>query len=261
MITYKVKYKKYIVNMYVPEHKSGKAVLLLPGLPASTNIEKLLNTLLATGAVIYLPNYSGTFDSGGTFGVKSSIKDVTELYQLSTKTKVKELYFGKEIQIGKIKEVILIGMSFGSIIALLGHRNKFSKLILLSSALLFRPSDFPSKELGTEFANQMKNLLSLLKNAFPFSYRTGKTSDLKDFLLGRSLLSQKKSIFEAFMKIKSPTLVLHGSNDTSIPSGVIKSIENEIGNSEISWVYSDSGHNTSSYNESAMDAITDFIIS
>jgi len=260
MVTYKVKYKNYIANLYIPEQKSGKVILLLPGLPPSTNIEKMLSILLSTGAVVYFPNFSGFIDSGGIFGAKNSIKDVAELYNLATKSRVKELYFGKEIEIGKVKEVILIGTSFSSIVALLGHKDKFDKMILLSSALLFNPKDFPTKELGKNFADQMKSLLSLLKNAFPFSCRTGKNSDLKDFLLGRSPLSQKKSVVDALNKLKISTLVLHGKNDTSIPVEIIESIQKNIESPYITWEYTDSAHSTSSYKEDSQKVITDFIL-
>ena len=132
---------------------------------------------------------------------------------------------------------------------------------MLSSALLFNPKDFPTKELGKDFATQMKDLLSLLKNAFPFSCRTGKNSDLNDFLLGKSPLSQKKTVFEALNKLKIPTLILHGKNDTSVPVEIIKSIEKNTKNSQIIWKYTNSAHSTNSYKEDSQKIITDFILS
>lgn len=260
MINYKVKHKNYIANLYLPEQKSGKVILLLPGLPPSTNIDNMLNVFLSAGAVVYFPNFSGFGDSGGIFGAKNSIKDVAELYNLVTRSKVKELYFGKEIEIGEVKEVILIGMSFSSIIALLGHKEKFNKIILFSSALLFNSKDFPTKELGKRFVDQMKSLLSLLKNAFPFSCRTGKSSDLKDFLLGKSPLSQKRSVVDALNKLKISTLVLHGKNDTSVPVEIIESIQKDVENNHIIWEYINSAHSVNSYKEDGQKIITDFIL-
>ena len=261
MITYKVKYKHYIANLYIPDKKSGKVVLLLPGLPPSGNTSNLLNILLSTGAVVYAPSFSGTLDSGGTFSAKNSIKDVAELYNLAKKIKVKELYYGKEINIGKVKEVILVGMSFGSIIALLGHKNKFQKMILLSSALLFNPKDFPAKELGRSFSLQMRSLLSLLKNAFPYSCRISKSSDLEDFLMGRSPLSQRKAVIDRLNNIKCKTLILHGKNDTSVSYEIIKSLQKEVRNSNIIWKYTDSFHSINSYKKKEFKLISDFILS
>ena len=133
-------------------------------------------------------------------------------------------------------------------------------MILLSSALLFNPKDFPTRELGKSFTGQMKSLLSLLRNAFPYSYRTDKDSDLRDFLLGKSIFSQKQTVIDAFNKLKIPTLVLHGKNDTSVPVEIIKSIEKEVGNSNISWKYIDSSHSINSYKEDDRKIISDFVL-
>jgi esterase/lipase len=260
MITYKVKHKNFISNLYLPKQKSGRVVLLLQGLPLSTNTDKLVNTLLSTGAVVYYPNFSGVFDSGGIFNAKNAIKDVAQLHNLIIKPNVKELYFGKNIEIGKINEAIIVGNSFSSIVALLGHKNKYDKMILLSSALLFNPKDFPTKDLGKNFYEQMKSLLSLLKNAFPYSYRTGGNSDLKNFLIGKSSLSQKKTVIDAFNNLKIPTLVVHGRGDTSINLEIIKSIQNDVDNPNVVWVYTDSTHSINSYKENALKVIRDFIL-
>lgn len=256
MITYKIKYKNYISNLYIPEKKSGQIAVLLPGLPASNNINKLIDHLMTKGVVVYYPSFSGSFDSEGKFSATNAVKDVDFFYQMAIKSKVKELYFGKEIEIGKINEVILIGMSFGSAIALYGHKNKYNKVALLSSALLYHPDDFPSKEMGQAFRAQMMSLLRLLKNAFPYSYRTGKDSDLRDFLLGKSPMSKRINMISALHKITCPTLILHGKNDTSVPMKAIRSLQEESQNSEITWQYTDSGHSTSSLDKASFDALS-----
>lgn len=256
MITYKIKYKNYISNLYIPEKKSGQVAVLLPGLPASNNINKLIDYLMVKGVVVYYPNFSGSFDSGGNFSANNAVKDVAFFHQMAMKSKVKELYFGKEIEIGKIREVILIGMSFGSAIALCGHKNRYDKVALLSSAFLYHPDDFPNKEMGQAFRTQMISLLRLLKNAFPYSYRIGKDSDLRDFLLGKSPVSKKINMISALRKIVCPTLVLHGGNDTSVPIEAIQFLQEEVKNSKITWQYTDSGHNTSSLDKTSLDAFS-----
>lgn len=246
--------------MYIPEKKNGKTILLLPGLPASSNIDKLLNTLTGAGFIVYLPSFSGSFDSGGVFSVESCIKDVGNLYQLCIKSKVKELYFGKEIEIGTVTGVILMGMSFGSVIALLGHRNKFEKMVLLSSALLFNSKDFPNAEIGEKFKVQMISLISLLKNALPFSYRVKEYSLMKNFLLGKKEIFRKPSIVGSLNSISFPVLVLHGENDTSVSIDAIKELEKEVKNPYILWKYTGSGHSTNSYDNATLEYISDFIV-
>lgn len=258
MITYKVKYKEYIVNLYVPEKKTGKVVLLLPGLPMSTNVDKLLKLFLDAGVVVFYPYFSGSYDSRGFFSASQSIRDVEALYPLTQMTSVTELYFGKQIELGTPHEVILAGMSYGAVIALLGHRNLYQKIILLSPALLFNPTDIEG-EAGKNFHEQMMSLVHLLKKAHPFTYRLSFFRDLEKFLLGQSSLIQSKSIIEALEKICCPSLILHGENDTAVPAGVTRSLEKKITNSNISWCYTNSAHSVSSYDEESLALMQKFI--
>lgn len=261
MITYKIKHKHYISNLYLPERKSGKVAVLLPGLPPSTNIDKLVCTLLEAGVIVYYPSFSGFGDSGGVFGASNCIKDIGEFYTMAKKSKVKELYFGKQLDVGEIKEVVLIGMSFSAAIALQGHMDKFDKIVLLSSAIIYNQRDFPTKALGIAFSDQMKHLLSLLKNTMPYTCRIGKDSDLKDFLLGKLVQARRKSVVSVLNYVSRPMLILHGTKDTSIPAEIIKSIQRDTANENISWQFIDSAHSLSSYGEEAMKTIADFIVS
>lgn len=258
MITYKVKYKKYTVNLYVPEKKSGRVVLLLPGLPMSTNINNILKPFLDAGAVVFYPYFSGSYDSGGSFSATQSIRDVAALYPLTQMSSVIELYFDKQIELGIPKEIILVGMSYGAAIALLGHNNLYHKIILLSPALLFNPKDIGG-EVGKDFHEQMKSLLHLLKNAHPFTYRIGFSQDLKRFLLGRSALVRRQSIVNSFNRIESPSLVLHGEGDASVPASLTRSLEQNVVNTNISWHYINSSHSTSSYGDESLALIRKFI--
>jgi pimeloyl-ACP methyl ester carboxylesterase len=258
MITYKVKYKRYIVNLYVPEQRSGQVVLLLPGLPMSTNINNILKPFLDAGAVVFYPYFSGSYDSGGTFSAEQSVRDVAALYELTQLSKVTELYFGKEVELGVPKKVVLVGMSYGAVIALLGHKNLYQKIILLSPALLFNPVDIGG-EAGVSFHEQMKSLLHLLKSAHPFTYRTGFAVKMKQFLLGRGHQIQYRSILDSLNEIQCPSLILHGEHDTSVPVQVTRFLEQETSNRNITWHYIDSGHSTSSYNDESLARIRNFI--
>lgn len=258
MITYKVKYKKYIVNLYVPEQKSGKVVLLLPGLPMSTNINNILRPFFDAGAIVFYPYFSGSYDSGGMFSASRSIKDASALYPLTQMPKVTELYFAKQIELGVPKETILAGMSYGACIALLGHNNLYQKIILLSPALLFNPDDIGGPA-GKAFQDQMRSLLHLLKNAHPFTYRIRFSRNLKKFLLGESTAVRKRSISNALDKVGCPTLILHGENDTSVPVGITRSLEKEVTSQAISWVYIDAAHSTSSYGEDGLTRLQKFV--
>ncbi len=258
MITYKVKYKKYIVNLYLPERRSGKTVLLLPGLPISININNILKPLLDSGAVVFYPYFSGSYDSGGIFSAEQSIRDVVVLYGLTQLVRVTELYFGKEIELGVPEEVVLVGMSYSAVIALLGHCNLYQKIILISPALLFDPIDIEG-EAGVVFHEQMKSLINLLNKAYPFTYRTGFSKKLRHFLLGQSHLTQRRSILETLNGIQCQSLVLHGEHDTSISVHVSRSLERDTTNSNITWHYVNTGHSISSYDNESLTLIRNFI--
>lgn len=258
MITYKVKYKKYIVNLYVPEQKSGRVVLLLPGLPMSTNINNILKPFIDAGTVVFYPYFSGSYDSGGSFSATQSVHDVAALYPLTQMTEVTELYFGKKIELGTPSETILVGMSYGAAIALLGHKNLYQKIILLSPALLFNLTDIGGAA-GKGFHEQMKSLLRLLKNAHPFTYRTGFSQDLKRFLLGKNNLAQRSSVTDSLNRIECPSLVIHGEGDISVPVEMTRSLEQEVTNTNISWRYIDSSHSTSSYGNESLALVQKFI--
>ena len=258
MITYKVKFKKYIVNLYVPEQKSGRVVLLLPGLPMSTNINNILKPFIDAGAVVFYPYFSGSYDSGGSFSATQSVHDVAALYPLTQMMEVTELYFGKKIELGTPSETILVGTSYGAAIALLGHNNLYQKIILLSPALLFNPADIGGQA-GEGFHEQMKSLLHLLKNAHPFTYRTSFSQDLNRFLLGKSKFVKQSTVVSSLNKIKCQSLVVHGEADTSVPVEITRSLEKEVKNTNISWRYIDSSHSTSSYSNESLALIQKFI--
>lgn len=171
---------------------------------------------------------------------------------------VTELYFGKQIKLGIPNETILAGMSYGAAIALIGHKNLYQKIILLSPALLFNPANIGG-EAGEGFHEQMKSLLHLLKNAHPFTYRIGFSQDLKRFLLGKSNFAQRSSVMDSLNKIECSSLVVHGEGDISVPVELTRSLEQEVMNANISWHYIDSSHSTSSYGNESLALIQKFI--
>lgn len=168
MITYKVKKDQFIINFYLPKKLSGKVVLLLPGLPTSSNIDKLLTSFSNAGCVVFYPYLAGSFDSRGDFNGHKHIADLKKLLSIAHESSFTEIYFNKEINIGKVKEVILCGMSYGAFISLMGDNKSADKIILLSPALLFNQKDIATITKSFHFSEQMKRLLNLLKKAFPF---------------------------------------------------------------------------------------------
>lgn len=258
MIVYKIKRKSYIADLYVPEQAIRNVVVLIPGLPKSSNAEKIIKTLLSSGSAILYPNYSGTYDSAGKFDGFQCINDVREFIEWAHQTEVTELYFEKKIGLNSNKDVIVVGMSFGAVISLLSCNIRVNKLILLSPALLFNQSEI-SETIEFDFKSQMDSLISLLKRAFPFTYRIRSFVSLRKFLYGQTEILYRESIKNMLNNLKIKTLVVHGKLDSSVPWQISKELRKSTNNKLIEWKFLRIGHGTSSYNKRSLDIISNFI--
>lgn len=257
MITYKVRHKGYVVNVYIPEQATGSRSILLPGLPMSMNINAIVDSLLKNGSTVYYPYYSGSYDSGGTFSPKNSIKDIKSFFELAKKEKLTELYFGKTLSLPPASKIALIAQSFGAVVALHGHSNLFDKVILLSPALLYNVEEIGGEK-GREYGAQMESLMHLLKNAHPYTYRIGLGISLKRFLFGRNPLSREKAVIRALESLVCPTRIVHGLHDSSVPVEISKRIQEKIKNSQLQWEYVEAGHSLSSYPSGILNSLAKF---
>lgn len=258
MIVYKIKWKSYVADLYMPDSDVCSVVLLLPGLPKSSNSEKIIKTFLSTGSAVLYPNFSGMFDSGGEFDGMNCIKDVQEFIELARQPEVVELYFNKKIKLNNGKEVILVGMSFGSTVALLAFNERVNKLILLSPVLLFNQKEI-NEIVDFDFKKQMDSLLYLLKNAFPYTYRIKSSDIFKSFLYGNIDILRRNNIERVINDLKIKTLIVHGKLDSSVPWKISESIRQTTNNKMIEWKFFNVAHSTSSYNKSVLNKIADFV--
>lgn len=258
MITYKIKYKGYISSLYLPEKKSGKTVLLLPGLPTSSNIDKLVQCFLDVGCCVFYPQLAGSFDSSGKFDGFNHILEVKNIVKMAHQRSFKELYFCKSIDVGKNNEVILVGMSYSGLIALLGDTKEVSKILLLSPVLLYNQKDI-SKIINFDFKSQMKSLLGLLSRAFSFSYRLTSQKLMQKFLFGEDKILRFDSVLEKLKNLKKPTLVVHGRNDSSVPYQIDEYLVKKSNNKAIDLYIGDFGHSNGSYTKEVLDKIKDFV--
>lgn len=260
MIAYKVKFKNYIANLYLPKPEiiSNKIVLLIPGLPEASNKDKIVGAFLDAGCFVLCPQLAGSYDSGGDYNPFKHIKEINTFIYFVKKEKMKELYYNKIITLGKNNKIILVGTSYGAIISLLGRTNKIGKMILLSPVLLLNQKNI-SKIINFDFNSQMKSLVLLLKNHLHFSYRASSYNKLKEFLFGSNKILQRKEIEKCLNKINIPTLIIHGLNDKSVPIEISKSLKNSTHNKNINWYFPKAGHSTSSYSNKVLKIIKDFI--
>ncbi len=259
MIIYKTKWKNYIADVYIPKQIKGKVVVLLPGLPKSSSVEKIVKNFLNLGCVVLYPNFSGTFDSDGSFSGSQSVKDVSEFIKWARQESITELYFQKKIDLGQKNKIILAGMSFGAFPGLYGHANNIDGLILFSPAIVFNQNDI-NKITSFNFQEQMNSLLLFLKKAFPHTYRVKSYNRIHNFLHGKEEYQSLESVKKAFKNIRIPTLVIHGKLDSSVPWVISNSLRKTVKNSLITWEFPNVKHSTSSYTENELRIISNFIL-
>lgn len=259
MIAYKVKRKGYIADLYLPEETGDRMVILIPGLPKSSNVEKLVATFVKSGYCVLYPNFSGSYDSNGSFSGEQCINDVKEFIKWSQQRRVKEIYFGNTIDLGqKKKNIILAGMSFGALPSLLSESKKIKKLLLLSPALIYRQSDI-NKIRAFDFSSQMTFLVNLLRRAYPHTYRVKSYVSLKKYLHGSDEKLSISGILHQLSMIRIPTLVIHGRKDSSVPWQISDYLRENIKNQNVDWFFSEVGHSNSSYNTETLKRIKAFL--
>lgn len=259
MIIYKTKWKHYIADLYIPKKKTGKVVVLLPGLPKSSSVEKIVKNFLKLGCIVLYPNFSGSFDSGGLFSGSQCMKDVVEFIKWARQESATELYFQKKINLGQKNKILLAGMSFGALPGLYGHVNNINGLILFSPAIIFNQNDI-DKITSHNFQGQMNSLVLLLKKAFPYTYRVKSYSEISNFLYGKNKYQSIKSIKKTLKNIQIPTLIIHGKIDTSIPWIISDTLRKDVRNPLIKWSFPSVKHSTSSYTANELKVVSNFIL-
>lgn len=260
MIIYKTKWKNYIADLYIPEQKRGTLVVLLPGLPKSSSIEKIVQNFLKSGCIVLYPNFSGSFDSGGVFSGFQCVKDAAEFIKWARQESMTELYFKKRIDLGRRNKIILAGMSFGAFPALYGHANNIDGLILFSPALVFNQNDI-NIITSFDFQDQMDSLTSFLKRVFLHTYRIKSYDKMNNFLHGKEDYQSIEVVKQALENIKIPTLVIHGKYDSSISWIISDALKKMTKNPLITWAFPAVRHSTSSYTTNTLKLISKFILS
>lgn len=261
MIQYNISYKDIRSRLYLSDDHKGKIVILLPGLPESSNISKLAQVFTEAGAHVIYPYLSGSFNSGGDFLGEQHIQDISTFVEIAKQKKVTELYFEKELDLGEDNEIVLMGMSYSGVIALHGasaHKEDISQLILLSPVLLYNQEDI-NTIIDFDFSSQMKHLVGLLQRAFPYTYRVSDYEKLNNFLLGKIGGLRKEKVETLLQNINIPTLLVHGTKDSSVPYQISKTLVESAMNQKIETIFQEHGHGNSSYTDSVIKSIKDFL--
>lgn len=163
-----------IVSEYSrPTRSSNKALILLSGLPSTPNKPGLLEYYTRRGYWCFLPRLRGTWESSGKFLEESPEEDY-KLVISGVQNSFIDSYSGEIIN-SKIKQIDIIGGSFGGTAAVLLSRLKsVRKAVALAPVIDWsvEGSDEPHEE-----------FTKYLKMGFGMAYR-GSTKRLKQLFAG-----------------------------------------------------------------------------
>ncbi len=259
MLAYRINYKKTVAEIYVPEKHNDITVIHLPGLPGLVTKNEITFALVRAGCVVFHPQYSGSFDSAGSFSPKQCLQDVKKFIVMAREKSFSEEYFHKKLTI-KTKKIVLLGSSYGSSIAALSVRlSGISGIVLLSPVLTYNQALITKEVSKFDFHAQMMELINLLQRTFPYTYRIKNKNLLIQFLLGEELEFDPIRALEKNLNV--PLLLIHGKQDLSIPYQLSKRLLKRFlsDKSYVALFPLKVGHSTSSYGKVEQKKIVDFI--
>lgn len=214
------KYGKILANMHWDDNfdlLSPRQFIIsvhgLPSHPYQLNSAPL-NEYLRMGFVIILPEYIGTWGSYGINTLESCVDTILETIQFLKKGKAQNLLNGKNVA-WKVKEIILLGGSFGGSVALIaGAKSKAIRKIIAVAP----PTDYRThnKKYHEEDLNET---WQTVKKGFENLWRLDKKYFDK-LQQGKIDLNPVDYVNE--LKRKN-VLLVHGENDKSV--SIKRSIE------------------------------------
>lgn len=198
-------------------------VILAPGLPQYLDkYHPFLTVIKDLGYNLFVPRYMGTFESGGNFSVENSVKTIESTIDLVLTGEGHDLYSGSEISWNP-KRVILIGFSYGALIALLQQKD-IDKTVLVCP---FVSMKYHSPNSSGE---NVHRTLSFIERAYPNLYRFKSEELIAD--LESSRLPEKKDRLT----------VIASANDKSIPGAELALIKEKY---NPKWFDKPGGHSIS----------------
>ena len=199
--------KVYISFAYADLLRPIRVAILAYGLPDSPSDirEEFVKRLIRRGFVVAIPEYIGTFDSGGKCNFENSADTILETIKLFKKGRAKELFTMKELR-WRAKEIILIGGSFGaSVVLVAGAKSRHvKKIVSLAAHTNYRYTDPNSNE------ESIYDLYHMTKRTFPLTWRFASKKAWTD--LGKGRLDLNAVDYVKSLKGKD-VLLIHGMKD------------------------------------------------
>jgi len=177
----------------------------LPGHPYQHNPSKV-EALLEKGYVLIYPHYIGTWASYGKMSWENCIATISQTIDFLKGGKTKELYGGTDIS-WKLKEIILVGGSFGGSVALVaGAKSRDVKKIISVSA----PTDYRThSKIEGEEAEPIEDLYHVVMRGWGNLWRIPSREEWEKLASGKAI----NPVDHIGQLRKKDVLSIHGTGD------------------------------------------------
>lgn len=219
-----------VAEFWLSQKPTGRVVVVCDGAPGLRTKKELAEFFTRKGFSVFQMRYRGTWESGGEFLKQSPANDVDEVIAGIPKGFC-DLWSGVVYYLD-LREVIVVGASFGGPAAILATRNS-----LVTKAIAIAPivdwGIATKQEPFTEFVRQVTQ-------GFPGAYRCPK----KNF---KKLLTKKfyNPVDWADTLDGKKILLIHARDDESVPYMPTKKFAKKIGAKYVE--YANGGHLGSSF--------------
>lgn len=206
--------KHIVAEFWMPKKASGKVVILCDGCPSLPHKTQLAEFFARKGYWVFHPRYTGSWESTGEFLKQSPAQDIDVVIDALSQG-FRESWTGVTYYL-EIKDVLVVGVSFGGAAAILATRNpKVGKVIAVAPVV-----DWHVKSKTEPFPEFVR----VCTEGFPGAYRCPK----KNF---NKLLTKKFYNPVDWVNVLDgkKLLLIHAKDDVVVPSLPTKKLAKKIG--------------------------------
>lgn len=189
--------------LHLPEKKTDLLVILVSGFtitkdgPAKGLWHKLASELV-------LKNFAAL-----RFNFRFVSDDFSQFHKITISGKVSDLKLIIDEMSKKFSKIGLVGESMGGLISVLAYDKRINCLVLWYPGVFREGTDLEKRFLSKEAEKELKET----------SFIRGKKSDGREYKVSREFVKEFKDLnpIPFIKKIYSPTLIIHGENDSVVP--------------------------------------------
>ena len=202
----KLRYGDIVAESYYLKNNNGKIIIFCSGIPGISSYPEIAEKYVNEGFIFIHPKYLGSWESYGNFSIEGCKKTIVDCVKALRSNEVKTI-FNKDFDI-EIKEIFLLGHSFGGSVALCSGANlNIDGIIALAPVIDYRIQGNEEYE-----EEKMDWLYDFIVTGFENVYRNLNKSQWESFCYDGSILNANDYLEE--LKTKK-ILIIHGTEDTS----------------------------------------------